>query len=100
MYTIETRGTERGRATARTTAEVVPYPSTRRVGLIRKLARLMARYSADAGDRTLAARLDVQRTALLRRGLPPNVVEREMRALELAVRAELWAVVMRGGDAA
>jgi len=42
----------------------------------------------------------VQRTALLRRGLPPNVVEREMRALELAVRAELWAVVMRGGDAA
>jgi hypothetical protein len=32
--------------------------------------------------------------------LAPEVVERELRALELAIRARLWVVVMHGGDVA
>ena len=85
---------------AEMTCRVVPFPSTRRIGFIRKLARLMVRYRADGGERTLAARLDAQHAAMLRRGIPPDVAERELRALELAVRAELGTIVMRGGDAA
>jgi hypothetical protein len=79
--------------------QIVPFPSVRRIGYIRKVARLMAQYSANGGERTLNAQLNAQYTAMLRRGLPPEVVERELRALELAVRAQ-GTIVMQGGDAA
>jgi Family of unknown function (DUF6074) len=81
-------------------AQIVPFPTVRRVGMIRNMARLLATYSADAAERTLHARLDATRDAMLRRGLDPEVVADEVRSLELAIRAELWAVVMRGGDVA
>jgi hypothetical protein len=80
--------------------EIVAFPSVRRVGYIRKMARLMARYRPEAAERTLNAHLNTQYAAMLRRGLPPEVVVRELRALELAVRANLWVIVMQGGDAA
>ena len=81
-------------------AEIVPFPAVRRVGLIRNMARLLATYSADAAERTLHARLDATRDAMLRRGLAPEVVAREARALELAIRTRLWTVVTQGGDVA
>jgi hypothetical protein len=37
---------------------------------------------------------------MLRRGLSPEVVAKEIRSLELAVRARLWMLVMQGGDVA
>jgi hypothetical protein len=77
--------------------EIVAFPSVRRVGYVRKLAWMLVHYRPDAAERTLAAQLDIQRAAMLRRGLAPDVVERELRALELAVRARLWAIVMQGG---
>jgi Family of unknown function (DUF6074) len=83
-----------------TACPIVTFPSVRRVGYIRKLARLMAHYSTDGGERTLAAQLNAQYAAMLRRGLSPEVIEPELRSLELAVRAELWVIVMQGGDAA
>jgi hypothetical protein len=45
-------------------------------------------------------RLNEARDAMLRRGLTPEVVAREVRSLELAIRAEPWTIVMQGGDAA
>jgi hypothetical protein len=78
--------------------EIVPFPAVRRVGLIRNMARLLATYNADAAERTLRTRLDATRDAMLRRGLAPTVVAREVRSLEVAIRARLWAVVMHGGD--
>jgi len=83
-----------------TACQIMPFPSVRRIGFIRKLARLMAQYSADGGERTLAAHFNAQYTAMLRRGLPSEVIKRELRSLELAVRAQLWTIVMQGGDAA
>jgi hypothetical protein len=80
--------------------QLIPFPAVRRVGLIRKLARLMASYSPDGGERALYARLNIQYNAMVSRGMPPDVVERELRSLELAIRTELWGIVMRGGDAA
>jgi Family of unknown function (DUF6074) len=82
------------------TCRIMPFPSVRRAGYIRKLAWMMAHYRPGAAERTLAAQLNAQRRAMLRRGLSPEVVERELRALELAVRAKLWVIVMQGGDAA
>jgi Family of unknown function (DUF6074) len=82
------------------TCQIIPFPSTHRVGHIRKMARLLASYRPDAAERTLAARLNAQYGAMLRRGIAPEIIERELRSLELAIRAQLWAIVMRGGDAA
>jgi hypothetical protein len=80
--------------------QLIPFPAVRRVGLIRKLARLMASCSPEGGERTLYARLNVQYNAMVSRGLPPEAIECELRSLELAVRARLWSIVMQGGDAA
>jgi hypothetical protein len=68
--------------------------------VIRNLARLMATYSTTGAERTLAMQLDRQHEAMLRKGIPPEIVARELRALESAVRAWLWTIVMQGGDAA
>jgi hypothetical protein len=83
-----------------TAAKIVPFPAARRVGFIRTVAALMLSYRPDAAERTLNARLDATRSAMLRRGLAPEVVTREIRALEWAIRAKLWTIVMQGGDAA
>ena len=82
-----------------TSAELVPFPAARRIGFIRNMADLMLSYRPDAAERTLAVRLDATRSAMLRRGVRPDVVAREVRSLELAIRARLWVIVM-GGDAA
>ena len=80
--------------------QIVPFPSVRRVAYVRNLANMMVHYRPEAAERTLAAQLNAQRAAMLRRGLTPDVVERELRALELAVRARLWTIVMQRGDVA
>jgi hypothetical protein len=80
--------------------EIVPFPAVRRIGFIRNIAQMLATYSADGAERTLQARLDVTREAMLRKGIRPDVAGREIRSLELAIRAKLWAIVMQGGDAA
>jgi hypothetical protein len=83
-----------------TTAKIVPFPAARRIGFIRNMADLMLSYRPEAAERSLAGRLDQTRSAMLRRGLSSDVVEREMRSLELAIRARLWMIVMQGGDVA
>jgi len=79
------------------TAEIVPFPATRRVAFIGRMARLLATYRPEAAERTLNAQLDAQYTAMLRRGIPSSMADREVRALELAIRARLWAT---SGDVA
>ena len=81
------------------TCEILPFPATRRVGYISNMARLLASYRPDAAERTIATRLTVQRQAMLRRGIRPDVVESEAYMLEYALRAAL-SNVMFGGDAA
>jgi hypothetical protein len=37
---------------------------------------------------------------MLRKGILPELVDREIRSLELAIRAKLWMIVIQGGDVA
>ena len=76
-------------------SEIVPFPAVRRVGFIKNMARVMATYRADAAERTLQARLDATRAALLRKSITPQVAAREVRSLELAIRTKLWTIVMQ-----
>jgi hypothetical protein len=81
-------------------SEIVPFPAVRRLGYVRNMARCLASYSIKGAERTLAAQLNAQRTAMLRKGVQREVVAREIRSLELAIRTALWTVVMRGDDVA
>ena len=80
--------------------EIIMFPSIRRVGLIRKTAKDALGLSHEAGDNIIKARVDQQRAAFLRRGFPDAVVQREMRALESAIRARMQRPVMTGEGAA
>jgi hypothetical protein len=57
-------------------SEIVPFPAVRRVGFIRNMAQVLATYSADGAERTLQARLDATRAAMLRKGIRPDVAGR------------------------
>lgn len=80
--------------------EMIMFPSSARVGLIRKTAKDALGVDHGAGDNIIRAKLDQQRAAFLRRGFAAEVVEREMRVLESAIRARMWRAVMSGGGAA
>jgi hypothetical protein len=79
---------------------ILPFPTVRRVGLIKNLAWQLASYRPEAGERTFARQLDQQREAMARRGLAPDVIEGEIHALETAVRTMRWQITLYGGDAA
>jgi hypothetical protein len=79
-------------------AKFIPFPLGRRRSLVARLAWQMA--SARTGDlaelvfRGRAAKLG---RALQRSGVGQDAIATELSALEAAVRAELWSVVLRNG---
>jgi hypothetical protein len=81
-------------------AEIVPFPAARRVAFIRKHAARMAALAPVPAEKHLMQQLTVQRDTMLRRGIAPEVVEREITTLASAIRAALWRVVLTPGGAA
>jgi hypothetical protein len=84
-------------------ADVVPFPLARRRDLIQRQAAWFCDQGERAAESNLWRLLQVQRDALLRRGVDPPVVEREVQALEAAIRAAATRLVYAprpGGGAA
>lgn len=80
------------------TAELIPFPGSRRIGTIRNTARRAVSFeNRDSAPAYIARQVDVQRQALLKRGLAPEIVEREMKALTAAIGAYMWRLVMQAG---
>lgn len=79
---------------------LVVFPLARRSVFVRKHACRMATLSATAAESHLRRMLDVQRDVMGRRGVPSEEVARQLRSLELAIRAELWRCVFSPGGAA
>ena len=73
---------------------VIPFPLARRHSLVRNLALAVARRSCSAGERYLKSKLRRYIDNLHYECLCDLAVEREVRALELAVRAELWNLIL------
>jgi hypothetical protein len=80
-------------------AQILPFPLAKRAGLIRKQARFFLSQPHGPAEKNLAAQLDVQRQALHRRSVTPEVIEAEVAALEVAIRAEAWRQTLFGGAA-
>jgi hypothetical protein len=81
-------------ARSRRRARIIRFPLARQRPLVAKLARQMAVQVPARAEKTLRAELQRRIDALHRQGLSDQAVEREIRALELAVRAELWRFVL------
>jgi hypothetical protein len=75
-------------------ARIALFPLARRRALILQLANGMASRPLAAAEKYLQRELRRQINVLHRKGCSDRVVEREVRALEWAVRAEVWRVVI------
>lgn len=79
---------------------IQPFPRARHRPFVLKHAGNVSCMGQAAGDRYLAQQLDVQRKTMAKRGVEPDLIEAEIRALECAIRAELWRLILTPGGAA
>lgn len=81
-------------------AQIIPFPPVRRRHFVARQANRMASLSGYAAERHLVSQLRIQREAYERKGVDPDIIEHEIRALESAIRSALWAAVLTPGGAA
>jgi hypothetical protein len=81
-------------ARSRKRAKIIRFPLARQWPLVSKLARQMAAQMPARAEKTLRSETQRRIDALHRQGLSDQAVEREVRALESAVRSELWRLVL------
>jgi hypothetical protein len=81
-------------ATARDNrAMFIPFPLARRRVLVLKLAaEMQAARTAELAEKALQGRAARLGRALRRKRIAEDVIRDELRALEIAVRAEVWRV--------
>jgi hypothetical protein len=76
---------------------VIPFPLARRRAFIDRHARQIAAMRPEVGERYLDRQLQIQFENLQRRGIDLDTINREIVAMDAAIRAALWrAVVTRG----
>ncbi|TDR89123.1 DUF6074 family protein [Enterovirga rhinocerotis] len=74
---------------------VHPFPRCRHRPFVEKHAANVAYMGRAAGEKYLAQQIDVQRKTMLKRGIEPTLIEVEVKALESAIRSELWRIIMQ-----
>jgi hypothetical protein len=79
------------------TGEVIPFPAARRDRYVVKQAEIMLGLAPASAERHLARQIKVQTDAMRRRTISTEHIEREIEALEDAIRAKLFHLVQRGG---
>jgi hypothetical protein len=84
------------------TARVIPFPSARRVGQVRKTARYVAELNPRQAQAHIQEQVRRLAESLERKGVAPRLITAECAAYEGAIRAALWRLVLHapGGDAA
>jgi hypothetical protein len=78
------------------TATMIPFPIIRRHGFIEKQAAHAASMNPDAAARYVEYQIQVQRDAMRRRGVAENLIARELRLMEAAIRRELLQALSTG----
>jgi hypothetical protein len=79
--------------------KLIPFPQIRRRRFVMRHAIRLAGLPHKTAEKLLAAILRQQAGVMARKGIPAEVIERESRSLENAIRAELWRqVLLRPGD--
>lgn len=76
-------------------ATIVPFPLARRKAFIQKQANRAADLNADSGERHIQQQLKCQADAMRRKGIDEDLIARELRCMESAIRAALWGAVLK-----
>ena len=79
------------------TAIILPFPILRRHGFIEKQAAHAASVNPDASARYIEYQIRVQRDAMRRRGIAEDLIARELKLMEAAIRQELLQAQSTGG---
>lgn len=78
-------------------AVILPFPLTRRVVFVKRLAEQVLKRQLEDGKKHLAAQLRRQAKSLRHKGFDDDVVERQITSLDRAVRAQMWRFML-GAD--
>lgn len=76
-------------------ALVLPFPRSKNERFVTRQANRAAELNPDACERHILQQVKIQADAMARRGISPDLIQRETRCLEAAIRAALWTAVMR-----
>ncbi|CAM5766389.1 hypothetical protein LMIY3S_01806 [Labrys miyagiensis] len=79
---------------------VLPFPRCRDRRFVRRHARRMSEINRAAAERYLECQLDIQCAVWRGRGINPGRIAVERKALETAIRSEVWRLVLLGHDGA
>jgi hypothetical protein len=88
----------RGGGMNRKSATILAFPLACRRRYVRRQAEVIANLKPIAGENYLSRQLTTQWDALERRGVACVQIEREIKALEQAIRAELWRAILTPGQ--
>jgi hypothetical protein len=81
------------------TAAVLPFPLVRRRDFVLRNAERIADAQPTTAEKLLAHTIIVQTGTMARRGIAPDLIAREAKALETAIRCELWRLIILGDTA-
>jgi hypothetical protein len=71
-------------------ADLIPFPLVRRRTFICRNAQRISTAGEPTAERLLAHAIQQQADVMTRRGFDPAVISREVRSLEIAIRAEIF----------
>jgi hypothetical protein len=80
-------------------SRVIPYPLAKRRTFIKKQANYIANAAPKTMERLLAHTLQVQADTMTKRGIAPDLIAAEIKALEMVLRIELGRRRHHGGAA-
>jgi hypothetical protein len=78
-------------------AELAIFPSTRNLSKIQRTA--LAAASSKNPENTIRATIDRARTSYVRKGLPPDLIDKEIAELEAALRTQVAFLQSKRGVA-
>ena len=81
-------------------AFVIPCPQNRRRRFVRRMAMRVTAAPQRTGEKLLAATIKQQAASMARKGISGDLIDRECRKLESAIRAQMWRIVLLPDDAA
>jgi hypothetical protein len=68
------------------TAAVLPFPLAKRRDMVQRQARRYTELNPDAAERHIEYQVQVQAAAMRRKGIAEDLIERECRSFENAIR--------------
>jgi Family of unknown function (DUF6074) len=70
--------------------QILRFPATKRTDFITRQTRYASELRQESGEAHIRRQLEAQRQVMSRRGIALGLIEREVRALEGAIRAAMW----------